>query len=239
MLLAHHTWELTPVRGAADEQIFATAYDTAMKEENALFIAVWDGLEPRRAPRPTRAAEHVLSTVGPGRRRPGLARSTPLHSLERKWPHRGRGWRHRQPPATLGRPVAGTMVAQRPPVLTARASGQGSTQILRGLVEGKAAPAVGNTLTSAGPSRGADQPARNVSVLVNMVAGANSVIAVGNYERSAAGKVTPHQKYGRKMFASAHLFQIPDDVHVAVGQHREAAGTEQVLRLADRVRVPP
>src|SRR5579863_5171961 len=83
-----------------------------------------------------------------------------------------------------------------------------------------------------GRSRQIDDATGYVCILVEVVARAYSVIAVGDEEREPLIRLAPDEQDGRQALAGRHLLQICGDMRVVPREQAQPARTQQILCFA-------
>src|SRR5579862_2501160 len=80
--------------------------------------------------------------------------------------------------------------------------------------------------------REVDDPAGDLGVLVDVLACADAVIAVGDRESDAFRGATAHEQHRRQLLAGSDLLEVATNVDVVSGKRRQPAGAQEILRLA-------
>ena len=172
------------------------------------------------------AAPHIdkLTRISPCPSGRGLVRASPYFSL----PLRGGvgegvfGQRRVEPHSVLDPLSLRTIMAAspRPIRISLPPAGRGGG-IPRGCVPGSA---------TSSPGRVHD-PARDVGVLINVMAGANPVVTVGDGHRDVGGQPSPQEENRREQLARRDLLEISGHMEIVRGENRQAAGAQQILGL--------
>ena len=79
-----------------------------------------------------------------------------------------------------------------------------------------------------------DQPARDVGVFVEVVTGADPVVAVGDHQWRAPGRLPSHQEHRRKLLALVDLCEVAGHMYVG-GPEAPAKPAARNRSLALRV----
>src|SRR5579872_4146165 len=95
--------------------------------------------------------------------------------------------------------------------------------------------AAGRELSAGRSSRGQiDDTAGDVQILVDGVAGTDAMVAIGNHEPPALGRISAKQEHRRELDSLPDLLEVASNRRIRRGQEKQLGCSKQIPRLAMR-----